>query len=104
MQTPADVVTWATVVGIVLPYLLALFTQPKWSAGFKRICAVAASLLLGIGTALFSGQLDNVEPTRTSVLAASAAVLVASQAMYAKFAKPTTDKIEVATALPGGRE
>lgn len=106
MQQPSDVVTWGIVVGILMPYLVAVVNQPAWSGTVKRIVTVAFALVFGALTALFEGNLNGIHPTPSSVLAAAAAVLVSSQAMYVKFAKPTADTIEAVTSPkpdnPGG--
>lgn len=102
-----DVVAWSIIVGIVLPYVLALFNQPTMSGTWKRVIAVAGSILTGAGTAWVNGAFDNLAANRMSILAAIATVFVACQATYAQFAKPVAKTIEVATSPapdPGGGE
>lgn len=94
----AQVMAWGTILGIVLPYLIAVVQQPTWTGTTRRIVAIVVSVLVGVVTAYVNGNLTNVAPTATSVLAAVAAVFVASQAVYARFAAPTAKTIEVATS------
>jgi hypothetical protein len=103
VQDTPEVLAWGTIVGAVLPYLIALVQQPRWSGTVKRVVALVAAVVFGIGTAVVNGQLDNVAPTRESLLTAVAAVFVASQAVYARFAWPTTARLEAATSPDHGR-
>lgn len=53
-----DAATFAAILGIVMPPLIAFIEKPDWSK-FKRTLPTALlSLLVGFGTAYFSGQLN----------------------------------------------
>lgn len=88
---------WSLIVGTLMPPLMAIIQQPKWSQPLRSLVMVGSSILVGAGTAFFEdGQNFHGKTILQSVLV----VAVAAIATYHGFWKPTgiAPKIETATA------
>ncbi|MER7951985.1 hypothetical protein ABTY59_31800 [Streptomyces sp. NPDC096079] len=86
-------------VGAVLPLLTAVVQRPNWSARYKRIVAVFASLVAGTAAVAADGgwsQFQQGKLTTVTVLG----VLVAAQTSYDLLWKPSklAPVIEAATS------
>lgn len=77
---------WALLVGSLLPPLVAVVQQPGWSRGLRAVVGVVCSLVVGTVTVyLEQDGLDFGKDLVGTVLT----VMVASQATYNNFWKPT---------------
>lgn len=88
--------TWSTLVGLVMPVIVALLNQPQWKPWVKSAVAIAASVVAAGVTCELSGQLS------VSDLAGSAiTIATASIATFHLFWKPTgaAPAIEASTKL-----
>jgi hypothetical protein len=95
METVKDTASWGALIGALLPFLIAIVQQPRWSSGFRQIIAVVVSVIAGVGTVLVSGNFDVQNWLVTLV-----AVIGAAQAAYALVWRPTNvaPTIEAKTA------
>lgn len=91
-----DTAGWSLLVGGLMPLLIAVVHQPKWSAAAKSKVAVGAAVVGGIATAAATGGIGHGE----TVVTAIGAVLLASQTAYHAIWRPTqvAPAIEFATA------
>ncbi|WP_328491184.1 hypothetical protein [Streptomyces zaomyceticus] len=99
MSQALNSLTTGLQVGAALPLLTAVVQRPNWSARYKRIVAVAASLLAGITAVAAEGgwaQFQQGKLTTVTVLG----VLVAAQTSYDLLWKPSkiAPVIEAATS------
>lgn len=92
-----DLEMWSLLVGAVMPLVVAVAQQPKWTEKTRAIVALVACLAAGGVTAWLSGDL-NAKGVTSAVLT----VLVAALATYKGFWKPTgfAPAVEVRTS-PG---
>lgn len=86
----SDTAGWGLLVGLVTPYATAVVQQPGWSGRTKRIVAVAVAVAVGVATCLANGTLLD----GSTVLGTIAAVLISSQAVYARLARPSAAAVE----------
>jgi hypothetical protein len=93
-----DTTGWSVIVGIVMPWLIAVAQQPQWSAPVRKAVAIACSVVGGLLTCLATGAFAAGPVT---VIGACGIVLIASQAIYKTIAKPAVGKMrtELATAI-----
>lgn len=75
---------WSLVVGFLLPPVLSIVQQPRWSETTQSVVAFLACALAGAGTAFFQGDL-----TGRRFAEAGLVILVAAIATYKGFWKPT---------------
>lgn len=87
MRDNANLELLALLIGAMLPPIVAVIQQPKWSAGARAIVTVLLCLIAGTATAYFEGT--NVLRFGPEWGAACLRVLVAAQATYVAFWKPT---------------
>lgn len=87
---------WALIVGFLLPPLLAIVMQTRWSAQVQSVVAFIACVVAGAGTAYFQGDF-----TGKRFVEAGLVVLVTTIATYKGFWKPTgvAPTIETGTNL-----
>ena len=77
---------FALIIGFLLPLLVAVFQQPRWSDPIRAAVALLVSLLAGAGTAYFAGDLGlRPETLVTDTLI----IFVAAIAAYRGWWKPT---------------
>lgn len=93
MSLFADSASWALILGVLTPLVVALVQQPGWSRPLRAIVSVVASVVVGVITVAANGDLTEPRP----VLAVIALVLVASNTAYTTLWKPTG----VAPAIEG---
>jgi hypothetical protein len=84
----------AAVIGLFSPFLIALIQRPTWSSKTRAWVTVVVSVVLGIGAAITSGQLANVELSPLGIMMSVGLVVAASQASY-----QTLKKTEIVAAL-----
>jgi hypothetical protein len=93
----SNLVQWSAIVAFIIPLVLSVLNQSKWSPRVKAGLFFAVSLVAAAGTAYFEGDLDG-KPWLDSALV----IVPAGAAFYHGFWKPTTiaPKIEQKTNLP----
>ena len=86
---------WALVVGFVIPPLLAVIQQPKWTSLVRSLVMFAAALVAGAGTAYFAGSFEGKDAVSAVLI-----VLVTAISTYEGFWKKTgaAPAIEKATS------
>ncbi len=100
MDPSSDLMMWNLIIGFLsATFVLPIIQQPRWSDAKRAATTFAYSVIVGLGTAFFTGafaHLDDVRAGITSVLA----TLVAAIASYRGFAKPVgvAPAIEAATS------
>jgi hypothetical protein len=104
MDTISDLAMWNLIVGFIsATFVLPVIQQPRWSSATRAGVTFIYSVIVGLGTAFFTGAFDHVHDVRagiTSVLL----TLVAAVASYKGFSQPTgvAPAIEEATSPTGG--
>lgn len=88
---------WSLIVGTLMPPLLALVQQPRWTNTVRSVVMVISSIIVGAGTSYFEN--DQVFVGK-SVVQAVLTVAIAAIATYHGFWKPTNiaPNIEKATS------
>jgi hypothetical protein len=101
VESVKDTASWAALIGAVLPILIAIVQQPRWSSQVRQVIAVGVAALGGVGTVLASGNFDAQNWLVTLV-----AVIGAAQASYALIFKPSgvAAKIEEKTSTDKGED
>jgi Tfp pilus assembly protein PilO len=51
----SDPELWAAALAVVLPPIIAVVNQPRWSGAVKAIFALLVATIVGLGTAYFNG-------------------------------------------------
>jgi hypothetical protein len=87
---------WASIAGVIAPFLVALVNQPHWAPLVRALMTVAVSVGLGAATAAVEGRLTGVRWTTAALIIGGAAV--ASYQMLWK--RPA---LELESASSGGR-
>jgi len=75
---------WATIVGALLPTLISVVTQARWSDRVKSIVALVICFIAGGITSYYSGAVDWQDVGRTIML-----VTISTMTFYRNFWKPT---------------
>ena len=90
-----DAQLWAAALGYVLPPVIAVVVQPRWSAPVKGLFMLLVAGADGVGTAYFNHDLAG-KPVVTCVLTAALAIGVAYHTLW----KPSqiAPRIELATS------
>jgi hypothetical protein len=52
----SDAELWAAALAVVLPPIIAIVNQPRWSGAIKGILMIVVATLDGLGTAYFNGE------------------------------------------------
>src|SRR4051812_3201163 len=79
-----NVALWALALSILTPLATSLIQQPRFSRNVRIGIAAAVSVVVGAGTAYFSGDL-----TGKSLVVAIGIVLVGAEATYQKVWRPS---------------
>lgn len=89
---------WALIVGFLLPPVLAVIQQARWSDAFRAVVAFLACAVAGAGTAYFQGDLNFERWVEAGLV-----ILVSAMATYRGLWKPSgiAPAIEAKTS-PGG--
>jgi hypothetical protein len=90
-----QLVAYTGIVSAIMPLIVALVVQSHWPKEAKGAVALAASLLAGAGSVF----LGNADPSDLGVVIP--AILIASQASYQAFWKPTGLVPALETATDG---
>jgi hypothetical protein len=101
MRGALDTASWGLILGVVLPLLTALVVQPTWSKPLRAAVGLVAAVLGGVLTCLANGTIGDGQ----TLLSTVAIVLVAAQATYQGFYKPSGigPALEAATSPRTGR-
>jgi hypothetical protein len=84
---------WASIAGVVAPFLVALVNQPHWAPIWRAVMTIAVSVGLGAATAAVEGRLNGVRWTTAALVIGGAAV-----ASYQTLWKNVAPAIESATS------
>ncbi|MGW1525470.1 hypothetical protein [Streptomyces sp. NPDC002159] len=97
---PTDAQLWAAALGYLLPPVIAIVIQPRWSGPVKGLFMVLVATSDGLGTAYFTHSFDG-KPIVTDILIAALAIGVAYDTLW----KPSgiAPRIERATSTNGGQ-
>lgn len=89
---------YALCVGAILPALISVITQARWSSRVKSIVALCICGLAGAGTSYYAGDLTVGNIGRSIML-----VVIAAQTAYRAFWSPTgaSKAIQGATDVGG---
>lgn len=104
MDPTGDLAMWNLIIGFLsATFILPVIQQPTWTASVRALVTFAYSIVVGLGTAYFTGafaHLNDVHAGVTSVLL----TLVAAISSYKGFAQPTglAPAIESATSPDPG--
>lgn len=103
MDPVGDLAMWNLIVGFIsATFVLPVIQQPRWSSARRAAVTFVYSVIVGLGTAFFTGafsHLDDVRAGITSVLL----TLVAAIASYRGFAKPVGVAPAIENATSPGR-
>lgn len=90
----------ALISGVVVPFVTAFFTHPVMSPTKKRLISGGVAIVLGLLSAIITGQLGWIPPNIaawvTSFVVSLGIVIVAAQGFYKQF-KGTVESLEFAT-------
>ncbi|MGW4042938.1 hypothetical protein [Streptomyces sp. NPDC004721] len=91
---------WAAALGYVLPPVIAIVAQPRWTGAVKGLLMLTVAVVVGLGTAYFNGDFSG-KPIVTCMLAAAIAIGIAYHTVW----KPSgiAPGIERATSTAGPR-
>lgn len=79
-----NIYLYSAIVAAIMPALQAMVNRQSWSSEAKGGAAIAVSVMLGAGTAFFSGNWDSTDITRSVLI-----VFFLGQVSYQTFWKPT---------------
>lgn len=91
-----DTASWSLLLGVALPWLVAVVNRPWWPAWAKRGVAIAASIVGGLLVCLSTGAFQ--DGSGTTIMGACLTVLIASQAVYGRLFSKSVRRVEVATS------
>lgn len=89
-----DTPSWALLLGVLTPLLVALVNRPTWSKPARQTVAVLVAAVLGVLGCLADGSIGE----GMTVLQVVAVVAVASHLAYSTVLKHVTTPIEEATS------
>jgi hypothetical protein len=87
---------WASIAGVITPFLVALINQPHWAPLIRALMTVAVSIGLGAATAAVEGHLTGVRWTTAALIIGADAV-----SSYKLLWQQPAHRLELATS--GGR-
>lgn len=88
MNPDSDLMMWNLIIGFLsATFILPVIQQPTWSAAKRAGVTFAYSVLIGLGTAYFTGAFSHLNDVRAGVTSVLL-TLVAAIASYRGFAKP----------------
>lgn len=93
-QEISNLALWTSVVAFFAPVVLDLIIQSGWSARWQAITAFAASAVIGVATAFFSGAFNGVGIVTGILLA-----FVVTISAYKGFWKPVAPNLKDATSV-----
>ncbi|MFJ4787553.1 hypothetical protein [Streptomyces sp. NPDC088794] len=95
---PTDAQLWAAALGYLLPPVIAIVIQPRWSGPAKGIFMLLVAAGDGVGTAYFNDEFTG-RPIVTGILTAAVAIGVAYRTLW----RPSgiAPRIEAATSTTG---
>lgn len=87
---------WATILGVVMPPLIAIVQQPKWAGWLRATATVIICIIVGFVNVWINGNLHKGDDLVHSMLL----VFVATIAAYKGFWKPSgiSDSIRTKTS------
>ena len=100
MDTMNDLAMWNLIVGFLsATFVLPVIQQPSWSTKTRAVVTFLYSIVVGLGTAYFTGAFSHVDDVRAGVTSVLL-TLIAAVSTYKGFAQPTgvAPAIEAATS------
>lgn len=100
MEAMNDLAMWNLIIGFLsATFVLPVIQQPSWSAKTRALVTFLYSVVVGLGTAYFTGAFSNLDDTRAGVTSVLL-TLIAAISSYKGFAQPTgvAPAIEEATS------
>ncbi|MEU1293071.1 hypothetical protein ABZ439_11655 [Streptomyces sp. NPDC005840] len=100
-MNPTDAELWAAGLGFVLPPVIAIVNQPRWSGPVKALFMLAVATVVGLGTAYFNGDFTG-KPIVTCMLVAAVVIGTAYHTVW----RPSgiAPGIEAATSTGGTKD
>jgi len=86
--------TWSLVLGIAMPWLVAVVNRPTWSRHVRQWVAIACSAVGGVLVCLSTGALADA----SDVVGACCIVLISSQAVYGRLFPKAQRALEQVTS------
>lgn len=84
-----DLAMWNLIVGFVsATFVLPVIQQPAWTTSRRAVVTFVYSIVVGLGTAYFTGAFASINDVRAGVTSVLL-TLVAAIASYKGFAQPT---------------
>lgn len=80
----SNLVMWNLILGFVIPNLVAVLQQPRWSSSRRAVVTLLVCIVGGVGTAYFNGQFNLGDIVGSILVTAVAAIT-----FYKNFWKPT---------------
>lgn len=78
---PTDAELWAGALGYLLPPVIAIVAQPRWSGAVKGLLMLVVAVLDGLGTSYFNGEFSG-KSIVTCMLTAAIAIGVAYHTVW----------------------
>jgi hypothetical protein len=106
MDPTGDLAMWNLIIGFLsATFVLPVIQQPTWSARTRAGVTFLYSIVVGLGTAFFTGAFDHLADVRAGVTSVLL-TLVAAISSYKGFAQPVgvAPAIEAATSPDPGTE
>lgn len=94
MDALTSTTSWSLLLGLAMPWLVAMVNRPWWPTWARQWVAVGASVVGGLLVCLATDALSDV----TDVLGACAIVLIASQAVYKRLFAESQARLEAVTS------
>lgn len=94
MDALTSTTSWSLLLGLAMPWLVAMVNRPWWPTWARQWVAIIASVIGGLLVCLATDALSDV----TDVLGACAIVLIASQAVYKRLFAESQARLEAATS------
>lgn len=106
MDAMSDLAMWNLIVGFLsATFVLPVIQQPSWSPKTRAGVTFVYSIVVGLGTAFFTGAFSHLSDVRAGVTSVLL-TLIAAISSYKGFAQPTglAASIEAATSSDPGPE
>jgi len=97
MDANETLVLWGSAVGFVLPLLISVFNQSRWSSQARGLVALVSSVIAALGTVYFEGSLGD----RGDLASAFLAVFITAIGTYKFYWAPSgiAPAVERATSM-----
>lgn len=96
MDLLTDTTSWSLLLGVAMPWLVAVVNRPWWPTWARRWVAIIASVLGGVLVCLATGAFG--DGSGLTILGACLTVLIASQAVYGHLFPDAVRRVELFTS------